>query len=233
MRAQFGAERSVSGKRTLLIAMLSLASFAIAPALAQDHGHGGEHDAAHAEDGHGEASHGAGAHSTEIDWTTMSGSLVNFGIWLALLYFMLRKPLSEFLRNRRASVLEGMEEAKRVKGEAEAKYKEYSERIENLDAELERLREEMRRAGQLEREKIVAAANEKAAKMRSEAQFLIEQQMKQLREDLTREAIEAAVRTAGEVLAKQTSAADQERLASDYLATLRTSLADKLKERPL
>lgn len=188
----------------------------------------------HGEEGHGAGAHGGHeGHDTSINWVEMSGSLVNFGIWLALLFFMLRKPLSEFLRNRRASVVEGMEEAKRVKEEAEAKYKEYSERIENLDAELERLREEMRRAGQEERERIVAAANEKAAKMRAEASFLVEQQMKQLRMDLTREAIEAAVRTAEELLTKQTSAADQERLANDYLATLKSSLKQKIEEKRL
>lgn len=195
---------------------------------AGDHGEHGDHG----EEGHGAGAHGDG-HDTSINTLELAGSFVNFGIWLALLVLMLRKPLSEFLRNRRASVVEGMEEAKRVKEEAEAKHKEYSERIENLDAELERLREEMRRAGQEERERIVAAANEKAAKMREEARFLVDQQMKQLRVDLTREAVEAAVQTAEALLAKQTTVSDQERLANDYLATLKASLKQKIEEKRL
>lgn len=200
---------------------------------AAEHGeHGAAEHGEHGEEGHGAGAHGEG-HDASINMLELSGSFVNFGIWLALLVLMLRKPLSEFLRNRRASVVEGMEEAKRVKEEAEAKHREYSERIENLDAELERLRDEMRRAGQEERERIVAAANDKAAKMREEARFLVDQQMKQLRVDLTREAVEAAVATAEALLTKQTSAADQERLANDYLATLKASLKQKIEEKRL
>lgn len=225
-------------RRLALVALIALPSLVLTAgqAAAQDHEPAAEHGAvehgaaAHDDGAHADAAHG---HDASIDWVQLSGSLVNFGIWLALLFVMLRKPLSEFLRNRRASVVEGMEEAKRVKGEAEAKYKEYSERIENLDAELERLREEMRRAGIEEREKIVAEAEKKGERLREEARFLIAQQLKQLREDLTREAIEAAVRSAEEILRKGTTPQDQERLAQEYLGTMRTSLEKKIQEKRL
>ncbi len=214
------------------LTLIAVSSFATATAHAQ---HDGEHGDEHAVGDHaGVEHHGAGAHGghdVSINWVEMSGSFVNFGIWLAILFFMLRKPAAEFLRNRRASVVEGMEEARRVKEEAEAKYKEYSERIENLDAELERLREDMRRAGVEERDRVLADAEVRGEKMRSEARFLIGQQMKQLREDLTREAVESAVKTAEEILKKTTTAQDQERLAQQYLGTLRASLAEKLGEK--
>ncbi|UJR81921.1 ATP synthase F0 subunit B [Sandaracinus amylolyticus] len=218
----------------LLAAMLGLSVPAIASA--QDHGEHGapaEHGDAHGE-GHGDA-HGehGGEHHAEINTFELGGSIVNFALLLLVLFLLMRKSLPEFLRNRRASVVEGMEEAKRVKEEAETKYKEYSARIDNLDAELDRLREEMRRAGMDERDRIVADASKRAEKMRDEARFLIEQQMKQLREDLTREAIEAAVAAAESMLVQSTNAQDQERLAKDYLGTIRTSLAEKVQEKRL
>jgi F-type H+-transporting ATPase subunit b len=203
---------------------------------------GDEHGDPHGVAGHdaaehgtrGDAAHGDGAHAAggahdahAMNYTDLAGSFFNFAVWLLALVFLLRKPVAEFLRNRRATVIEGMEEAKRVKEEAEAKYREYSERIENLDAELERLRDEMRRAGMEERERIVAEAARKGDKMREEARFLIDQQMKQLRDDLTREAIEAAVRAAQELLEKGTGAADQERLAQEYLGAIRGTLAQR------
>ncbi|AKF05462.1 ATP synthase F0 subunit B [Sandaracinus amylolyticus] len=229
----------------LLAAMLCAGAAGLSvPAIAsaQDHGaHGAEgaHGAPteHGED-HGDA-HGAGhdahggEHHAEINTFELGGSVVNFALLLLVLFLLMRKSLPEFLRNRRASVVEGMEEAKRVKEEAETKYKEYSARIDNLDAELDRLREEMRRAGMDERDRIVADASKRAEKMRDEARFLIEQQMKQLREDLTREAIEAAVAAAESMLVQSTNAQDQERLAKDYLGTIRTSLAEKVQEKRL
>jgi F-type H+-transporting ATPase subunit b len=198
---------------------------ALAPsaALAQEHG---GHEAV--EEGHGEGHEG---HATEIDWYRLGASFFNFGLWLVIIVWGLRRVLPEFLRNRRALVAEGIEEAKRVKDEAEAKRREYTERIDNLDAELERLREEMRRAGLEERDRVVAEAARKGEKMREEARFLVDQQLKQLREDLTREAVEASIAAAREILEKNTTREDQERLAQEYLGTIRESLKKKVEER--
>ena len=174
---------------------------------------------------HGEAAeHGAHGHEGGIDPIAMGGSVLNFLVLVGLIYVGLRKPLESFLAIRRASVVDGMEEARRVKAAAEAKDAEYTARIANLDAELEGLREDMRRGGLLERDRIVAEASKRAEKMHEDARFLIEQQLKQLREDLTKEAVEAAVRAADETLRKAITSHDQERLAQQYLGTLRSTL---------
>lgn len=216
--------------RLLLVLFIAM-GISVPAALAQhdphavhDHAHD---DQAHDDQAHDEHAHGAHHEATfaDIDPLSMAGSVVNFVLLLGVLFLLLRKSLPEFLANRRAAVVTGMEEAKRLKAEADAKYKEYSERIDNLDAELERLREELRRAGMDERDRIVVEANRKASKMHEEARFLIEQRMKQLRQDLTREAIEAAVRAAEDVLMKGTGGQDQERLAKEYLGTIRSSVA--------
>lgn len=150
--------------------------------------------------------------------------VVNFLAWLAIVFFLLRRPLTEFLKSRRQAVVEGLEESKRIRQEAEAKHAEYTERLAHLDEELEKLRKEMIQAGEAERDRIIAEAEARAARMRRDAQFLIDQQMKQLKADLTREAIEAAVKAAEEVLSAQTSPSDQQRLAKAYLSDLGASM---------
>ena len=54
----------------------------------------------------------------------------------------------------------------------------------------------MKTAGIEERDRIVGEAEKRAQAMRDEATFLIEQRSKQMREQLTREAIQEAVATA-------------------------------------
>ena len=56
--------------------------------------------------------------------------------------------------------------------------------------------------------------------MRKDTSFMIEQQMKQLRKDLTREASSAAVLAAQDLLQKSTTDDDQDRLAEAYLDRL-------------
>jgi F-type H+-transporting ATPase subunit b len=207
-------------RRSFVLVAFALGAFAVAPALAQ-----------HGEPSHGEevAHEGGGLeeaaehHEPHWDYFQFAGQLTNFAIWLTLLYILLNRVLPKLLADRRAGIVDGLEEAKRMKTEAEAKFAEYSKRIDTMDAELDRVRQDMRKAGQAERDRLVSEASEKAARMHAEARFLVEQQVKQLREELTREAIESAVVAAEAILRQGTSAADQQRLADEYLARLQAS----------
>jgi F0F1-type ATP synthase membrane subunit b/b'/subtilisin-like proprotein convertase family protein len=149
------------------------------------------------------------------------GSIVNFALLVFILVYFGRKPVKSFLVERRRLVEEDLVEAQRLKEEAERKYEEYAGRLEKLDQELETLRKEMVKAGEEERDRIVAEAEAKAARIRRDTQFLIDQQMKQLRVDLTREAVDAAVSAAEKALKDKVTSVDQERLANDYVARLR------------
>jgi F-type H+-transporting ATPase subunit b len=124
-----------------------------------------------------------------------------------------------------------LNEAARLRAEAEAKHKEYSERMAHLDQELAQIKREMIAAGEKERDRIVAEAEEKASRMRKEAEFIVEQQVKQLREDLKRETSESAVEAAEALLVKATTSFDQTRLAQEYLAALQKNGGEAKKSQ--
>lgn len=170
------------------------------------------------------AAEASGHHEAHFDPNELLAQVVNFVLWLVIIVLIARKPLASFLKNRRLAVEEGLVEAKNLKDAAEAKYEEYSERLERLDEELEKLRAEMIAAGEGERDQILRDAEERAARMHRDAEFRIAQQMKQLRTDMLREAIEVAVGAAEDVLTSQVRDADQSRLANQYLDNLQESL---------
>jgi F-type H+-transporting ATPase subunit b len=207
-------------RRLALAAALALALPVMAlpfVALAQPQGEpgGGEPAAEHGE--HGEH-HG-------IDWNLMIWQIIDFSAVVFVVVYFGRKPLARFLTERRAGVAEALEEAQRLKAAAEAREKELRERLVKLNDEMAALRADMVKAGVEERDRIVADAEEKAARMRKETEFVIEQQLKQLRVDLTKEAVDAAITAAQEVLSSEASAADQERLGKLYLAELAAAAA--------
>jgi F-type H+-transporting ATPase subunit b len=107
-----------------------------------------------------------------------------------------------------------------MRKEAEDRAAKYQEKLSHLEAELKETRETLKAAGEAERDRIVREAEEKATRMEKDATFLIEQELKQLRTELTREAVETAVIAAEELLRKRVTGADQERLAEDYLSQL-------------
>ncbi len=154
-------------------------------------------------------------HNTEF-W----GTLINFGFLIFLLTWAIRKKGNPALKERAEAVKAELEEAQRLRAEAQATHEEAASRLEQLDREMGQIRAEMTKAGEIERDRMVAQAEEKAARMRRDAEFLIEQQVKQLRSDLTQEATRAAIDAAEKILTAKTNDDDQRRLASDYLNRL-------------
>ena len=146
--------------------------------------------------------------------------LINFGILAAGYYFLGRKPVAAGLKARRDTISKEIEEAQRMKHEAEERAKTYQSKLEKLEEELVAARESLVQAGEAESERVVRDAEAKADRMRKEAEFLVGQEFKQIRENLLRETVEAAVAAAEDLLRKRVTPADQERLAEDYLSDL-------------
>jgi len=171
-----------------------------------------------------EAPEGPDAHSelhfSDLLNTEFLGTLVNFGVLILIIGWAIRKKGNPALAARRAEVEKELAEAQRLRAEAEARHMATATRLEKLDQEMLQIRADMVKAGEAERDRIVAQAEEKAARMRKDTNFLIEQQMKQLRKELTEQAATAAVAAAQDLLRERTTDADQEQLAEAYLARL-------------
>jgi F-type H+-transporting ATPase subunit b len=154
-----------------------------------------------------------------------AAAILNFIVLAAMYYHFGKKPIAEGLKNRRAEVAKEIEEAQRMKREAEARAKQYQSKLERLEEELAMTRQALHDAGEGEKARIIKEAEEKAARMRKDAEFLIEQEIKQMKQDLWRETVDMAVTAAEELLKNKVTTADQERLAEDYLASLGASEA--------
>jgi F-type H+-transporting ATPase subunit b len=162
-----------------------------------------------------------------MNWTDFGGRappflamLVNFALLAGGYYLFGKKPIAAALQVRRDSIAKDIEEAARMRIEAEERAKKYQAKLESLEKEVALAREALVRAGEAERERIVREAEAKAERMRKDAVFLVEQELKQMRLDLWREAVDAAVLAAEELLKSRITAEDHGRLAEDFLAGL-------------
>lgn len=146
--------------------------------------------------------------------------VINFAILAAGYYAFGRKPIAAALQGRRDAIAGEIEQAQKMKREAEARAKTYQAKLDKLEDELRMARESLVRTGEAERDRIVADAEAKAERMRADATFLVAQELKQIRQDLWRDALDSAVAAAEQLLARRVTGADHERLAEDYLADL-------------
>lgn len=189
---------------------------------AEDAGHGAD---AHGADAHAEGhdahdGHGELTFSSLIRNREFQGTLVNFSVLLLLIGWVIKNKANPAMAAKRAEVEQELAEAQRLRAEAEKRHMETATRLEKLDQEMVQIRGDMIKAGEVERDRIVAQAEEKAARMRKDTGFLIEQQIKQLRKELSQQAATAAVAAAQELLTERTNDADQDQLAEAYLDRL-------------
>jgi F0F1-type ATP synthase membrane subunit b/b' len=159
--------------------------------------------------------------------------LLNFALMAWMYYALGKKPIAEGLKNRRAAIAKEIEEAARMREEAEARAVKYQEKLRHLEVELKEARDSLKAAGEADRDRIIREAEEKAVRMEKDAKFLVEQETKQMNVELTRAAVEMAMTAAEDILRKRITPADQERLAEDYLAQISKRPSGTQEARPV
>jgi F-type H+-transporting ATPase subunit b len=144
----------------------------------------------------------------------------NLLIFIGLLFYFLRRPLSESLLARREAIRRELMRAQEERAAALAKLEEVGARLAHLDAEVELIRAQARREAEDERERIARATEEEMRKLREHAQREIEGAGKAARQELRRYAAEQSVRMAEELIRRDMGAEDDARLMGDYVESL-------------
>ncbi len=85
----------------------------------------------------------------------MGWRVINFIIFVGLLYYFLRKPISEFFKSRKESIIQEIEEAKRLQEEAEKLLEETKKKLLKLEEEVKNILETFESMAQNEREQIL------------------------------------------------------------------------------
>lgn len=142
---------------------------------------------------------------------------LNFAVMVGLLGYFVTKPIRNGLQNRRADIEKTLSDAAAARDAAEAKAREYQEKLAKAAAEIDGIYAAIRREGELERDKILASAKEMAAKIEQEADAKAAGAVARARLELRAEAARLAVALAEELLAKNVTAADQKRLVDEYM----------------
>jgi len=141
----------------------------------------------------------------------------NFALMVALLAYFVTKPIRKGLKERSATIEKTLIEADAAKEAAEAKHREYSQKLARATEEIEEITASIRREGELERDRIIAAAKELAVKIEREADSKAAGVVTKARAELREEATRLAVELAEDLLRKQVSADDQKRLVEEYM----------------
>ncbi len=154
--------------------------------------------------------------------------VINFALLVLIYYRFGKKPVAEGLKNRKVSIASAIENAQKILGEAKQRSKKYRAQLEKVEGSAEVAKQNEIAVGQGQSEMILRVADEKAERLKRDVDFILDQEKKQTQLDLVRETVEKAAKEAEELLKKSVSAADQERLAEEFVSKLASDYAKGL-----
>ena len=185
-----------------------------------------------AEGGGDEASDTEAGHINWLSWDDphappLALMFVNFALLLVVLYFILRKPIGGGAKERRARLEKEIEEAKALKDAAEQALSEARTKIESLDAEMAKLRQEIIDGGKSEAARITSEAEARAERMQADTTALVEQEVARMSRSIREEVVSGIVDRAEALVREKIRGDDQTRLAQEYLREMSDTAGDK------
>ena len=141
----------------------------------------------------------------------------NLVVFFGLLAWLLARPLSKFFRARRDQIGSQLEEATFHQQEAERLRAEMEQRIAALAGEIAELKDRLRREGEREREALERQGEAEAARLLSQLDLEASRRVHEARRQLASEAASVAAELALELLERELTSEDRERI---FRATL-------------
>lgn len=165
----------------------------------------------------GEAEHAAAAedHGSNMLWDLLYRT-INFVILVAALVYILRKPAKQFFVDRTESIKNQLEELEAEKAEAQKQYEEVKSKLANLEEEVAKIIEDYVEEGKKEKDAIIAQAERQAEHIRQQAEFAVDQKLKDAKESLKSEVAELCVQAAEDLIKEKFTDEDQKKFIKEF-----------------
>lgn len=203
---------------------------------------------------HGAHGHGHVPHFSDINWWhglvgekegvepsllwRRPGTPIPLGALLintAILFFLIGRfgapGVRQGLVDRKKRIAGDIERAAEMRKEAEGQLAHYEEKLEQMEAEMARIKQEMKEQAELDRKRALEEAKARRVLIEQESRTLIAQELSQARHEATLKAVSSAVCAAREEVKRNLSQQDHERLAQEFLGSLETQVKKSTEVR--
>lgn len=144
----------------------------------------------------------------------------NLLLFFGLMWWLLKKPFTNFFRERRGEIEKALAKAEEDRARAEALAAQLSSRLVQIETELENLKAAAHKDAEAEHAALLAEAEAEAGRIVARTKGDIESRMRHARVELTEFAGDLAVEMAREMLARGVTPEDQKRLVSAGVAAV-------------
>lgn len=150
-------------------------------------------------------------------WAGLLWPTVNFAILFGTLWYFLKTPFANYLRDRHTAIRKELVEAASVSAAASAQLAELERKLQALPGEIDALRARGGEEIASEEARIAALAAAERDRMLEQTRREIDLQVRLAKRDLVEHAADLAVQLASDRIQSQITPADQDRIVDRYL----------------
>ena len=142
--------------------------------------------------------------------------LVNVSILVGILFYYLRKPISDFVSSRHVSIRDQVKSVSDDLRSAQNKYEEFSSRIKALDVEVRALREQGKQESEQMKTRLLTDARRVSAAIVSDSRTSAEQVFKDLQGELRKDLGEKVVIRAEKLIRDKLTTDEKSRIRHEF-----------------
>jgi F-type H+-transporting ATPase subunit b len=148
--------------------------------------------------------------------------VANFIVLFGGLWWLMRQPFANYLRDRHSSIRKDLVDAANVKAAAAAQLAEIDRKLQALPGEIDALRTRGAEEIAAEEQRIASVAASERERLLEQTRREIELQLRLAKRELVEHTANLAVQLAGNRLQHEITPADQDRLVDRYLNKVQT-----------
>ena len=152
-----------------------------------------------------------------VDFAWEAGNLL---LLLGVLFYVGRKPVLNYLSERRQRIQDNLANSEKLLKEAEGRLTEWTQRAERLDDEIEDVRRMARERAEQERLQILEDARVTAERIKRDAASGVDREVERAKQALRDEAADLSVELAGKLLQEHVTDGDRDRLVDEFVAEI-------------
>lgn len=146
---------------------------------------------------------------------------INFTLLVIILFIVFKKvPIKEYFSSRIEGIKKELEDLKKQRETAERKARDLESKLKAFEGQRKEILEQYRADGLAEKERILAEARDRAKQILEQAAVSVQYEMQAAKEKLTQDVVALAAQRAEEIIAREMTDKDQDRLVTEFIEKL-------------
>lgn len=159
----------------------------------------------------------AGGGYSEAQIKDLLFRLMNFAVFFAILFYLLRKPLPKFFRERRENITRNLDYLETQARNLEEQTEIMNKQIAGIASERDSILAQYERIGQKEAERIIAEARAASEALVQKTQAAMDLELKAARQALLQEIVRLSTQAASDLVKSSINDDDQKRLTTEFM----------------